>query len=113
MCDSYWDLLPPEIQEYILELKMAQERIDEERERKLMKRLRWEIQMYAKIKEKWGVSHVQCVPHETACWACGRHHVKVYGHHVNHVHNVKKTYFIATGLTRALEMINIVKANYF
>ena len=111
--DSYWDLLPPEIQEYILELKAGQERIDKEREKQFMIRLRWEIKAYAQLKETWGVGHVQCVPHKTPCWVCGRHHVKVYGHVVNDVHNVKKAYFLATDLKRALGMIDVIKANYF
>ena len=113
MCDSYWDLLPPEIQAYILALKAGQERIDKEREKKLMIRLRWEIKTYARLKEKWRVGHVKCVPHKTPCWACGRHHVKVYGQYVNHVHNVNKTYFFATGLKHASQMVDIIKANYF
>ena len=113
MCDSYWDLLPPEMQAYILALKESQERIDKEREKKLMIRLCWEIKTYAKIKEKWGVGHVRCVPRKKPCWLCGKHRVNVYGHVVNDVHNVEKKYFLATGLKRALGMIDLIKANYF
>ena len=77
MCGSFWDLLPPEIQEYILELKIGQVRIDAEREKKLMKRLRWDIKMYAHLKEKWRVGHLKCIPNKTPCSSCGKHHVKV------------------------------------
>ena len=57
--ESYWDMLPPEIQEYIIQLKIAQEEIDAER-KEMMNRLCQEIQYYARLKERWGLGHVKC-----------------------------------------------------
>ena len=51
--ESYWDMLPPEIHEYICKLKIAQMYIDAERE-EMKKRLRREIEKYALLKETWG-----------------------------------------------------------
>ena len=59
--ESYWDMLPPEIQAYIMQLVIAQMRIDAER-KEMMNRLCHEIQYYARLKERWGIGHVQCIP---------------------------------------------------
>ena len=47
--ESYLDMLPPEIQEYILVFKFSQEQIDEGRE-ELMSMLRQEIRFYRSVK---------------------------------------------------------------
>ena len=59
--ESYWDMLPPEIQEYILEFKFSQEQIDEARE-ELMSMLRQEIHLYRSVRVHWEWGHVQCCP---------------------------------------------------
>ena len=76
--ESYWNMLPPEIQDYIIQLAIAQMYIDAERE-EMMKRLRREIEKYALLKETWGIGRVKCVPSKYMCGGCKRHHLKVYG----------------------------------
>ena len=110
--ESYWDMLPPELHAYIIELKIAQLYIDEER-KEMMQRLGEEIKMYARLKEKWAVGHVKCIPCRTPCLSCGRYHVSVYGYHVSKPHNVTFSYFLSIGMINALSMIDVVKANYF
>ena len=73
--ESYWDMLPPEIQEYIWKLKIAQMYIDAER-KEMMNRLCREIETYALLKETWGLGHVKCVPNDHACSDCGRYHIE-------------------------------------
>ena len=99
--ESYWDMLPPEIQAYILAFKVSQERIDEDRA-ELMSQLRQEISMYALLKKKWGWGHVRCV----ACKMCGEiHRPQVYGHFVDTAH-VKRRKFLGHGLSQALARVN-------
>ena len=43
--ESYWNVLPVEIQDYIIEFKISQEYLDEVRE-ELMQNLRLEITLY-------------------------------------------------------------------
>ena len=51
--ERYWNMLPPEIQDYIWEFKIAQMYVEAERE-EMKKRLRREIEKYALLKETWG-----------------------------------------------------------
>ena len=98
--ESYWDMLPPEIQEYILDFKVSQEQIDEARE-ELMSQLRQEIRLYRSVKVHWGLGHVQCVVHRVSCGVCGQIHMpRVYGHYKDIAH-VKKRQFLGHGLSQA------------
>ena len=58
--DSYWSMLPPELQDFILLLKRNQEMFDQEKERK-MKELSKEIVLYKELKDKWALGHIRCV----------------------------------------------------
>ena len=110
LCESYCDLLPPEIQQYIIQLKVAQERIDAEQ--KMMRSLTKEIVTYAKLKQKWGVRYIQCIPKKKPCFACGKHHVKVFGYYVNN-RDVKKSYYLRSSMNNAIANIEFVNTNYF
>ena len=97
-------MLPPEIQEYIWELKIAQMYINAERD-EMKKRLRREIEQYALLKERWGLGHVKCVPNKRACSDCERHHLKVYGFYT-------KTHYRYLGfnISDALTRVDYVKS---
>ena len=58
--ESYWNMLPPEIEVVILEYKEGQEAIDEER-KKRMKELCDEIKKYGELKRKWEIGHIKCI----------------------------------------------------
>ena len=99
--ESYWDMLPPELQEYILLFKVSQEQIDEARET-LMSELRQEIILYKRVQMKWGLGHVQCVVSRTKCKSCGFIHLPhVYGHYKDVASN-KLRRLIGHGLSQAL-----------
>jgi len=55
--DSYWAMLPEEVQIHIWDFKLCQEYLDELR-RKQWRKLCQEIEQYGKLKEKWGVGFV-------------------------------------------------------
>ena len=108
--ESYWDMLPPEIQQYILDFKFSQERIDEARE-ELMSMLRQEIILYRSMKVQWGWGHVQCIVPRVKCKMCGEIHMpRVYGHYKDTAH-VKKRKFLGHGLSQAL--VNVDDARRF
>ena len=57
--ESYWTMLPYEMQEYILVFKINQEVIDERnKEQNVM--LRREIVVHFQLKEKWGLGPIRC-----------------------------------------------------
>ena len=106
--ESYWDMLSPEIQEYILDFKFSQEQIDEAREA-LMSQLRQEIILYKRVKVHWEWGHVQCVSSRTVCRSCDVIHLpRVYGHYKD-VANVKKRQFLGHGLSQALVNVDQAK----
>ena len=99
--ESYWDMLSPELQEYILEFKFSQEQIDEAREA-LMSQLRQEIALYKRVKVKWMLGHVRCTVCRKKCKICDViHPPRVYGHYKDTAH-VKKWAFLGYGLGQAL-----------
>ena len=106
--ESYWGMLPPEIQAYIMQLVIAQMHIDAER-KEMMNRLCHEIQYYARLKERWGLGHVKCVPEKKPCCACNRYHLRVYGFFVNRA-NVKHRLFLGKGMMNAYESIHFIKS---
>ena len=106
--ESYWDMLPPELQDFILLLRKNQELFDEEKEKR-MKDLSKEIVMYGRVKEKWGIGHVKCYVKKESCFNCDRHHVIVVGCYVD-VENVEREAFLAFDLKIALQRVNHVKS---
>ena len=71
--ESYWNMLPPEIEVVILEYKVGQEAIDEkekERMKKLMKDLCDEIEKYERLKRKWGIGRIKCIAGKGICRFC-------------------------------------------
>ena len=57
--DSYWDMLPLELQELILKFKQSQELI-EWRESYLSRELCIDIRSYGQLRQKWFIGPIQC-----------------------------------------------------
>ena len=76
--ESYWDMLPPEVQDQILAYKRSQERIDEEKKDK-MRDLCMEIMEYGELKRKWGLGHVKCTVKKEICLSSYKYHLRIVG----------------------------------
>ena len=63
---NYWLMLPAEIQEYILVLKITQDVI-EERKRQQRKRICNEVRQYHKLKVPWGLGSICCKVFKCNC----------------------------------------------
>ena len=108
--ESYWDMLPPEIKEIILQYKESQEAIDKER-KKRMEELCREVKKYGELKINWGIGHVKCIkPHGEVCHICDRYHVKIMGCYVDE-EGVRKERFLGYNLKMALDRVDIVKSS--
>ena len=61
IAESYWDLLPPEIQQLILKYRDSQ-RLIEWRERYLSRKMCWEIVGHGQLRRKWFIGPIRCQP---------------------------------------------------
>ena len=104
--ESYWDMLSPEVQEYILEFKKSQEKIDEDR-RDLMFSLCHELQLYVSLKRQWGLEPIKLEVDHCKCQAYK--HLKLSGHYVDE-ENVKRVMYLGHGYQQALARVNHVKS---
>ena len=59
--ESYWDLLPPELQRLILKYRESQKLI-EWRESCFNRRLRRDIEAHGQIRMVWFIGPIQCIP---------------------------------------------------
>ena len=106
--DSYWDMLPEEVQMYIVKLKLKQEYWD------ALKREQWkkvceEIEQYVELKATWGLGSIRfytcqyCVPRNQCVmrgwWAYYRDEC-----------NAKKKRFLGRDFKEALGRVNHVKS---
>ena len=113
--ESYWTMLPDEIQEYILVFKISQQVIDERnKEQNVM--LRREILVYFRLKEKWGLGPVRCKTYK--CVTCAgksiihvnlASNVRLEGFYYD-IENVKRSVLLGYGFSQALARINHVKS---
>ena len=104
--ESYWDMLSPEVQEYILNFKQSQEEIDEAR-KELMFSLCHELQLYVKLKTAWGLGPIKLEVDHCKCQAYK--HLKLSGHYVDE-ENVKQVMYLGHGYQQALARVNHVKS---
>ena len=104
--ESYWDMLSPEVQEYILEFKESQEEIDEAR-KELMFSLCHEIKLYVALKKAWGLGPIKWKV--TKCDIDRKTHQYINGHYVDE-ENVKRELFLGNGYQQALARVNHVKS---
>ena len=105
--ESYWDMLSPEVQEYILEFKQSQEEIDEAR-KELMFSLCHEIKLFVKLKTAWGLGPIKLHQRHQCKHECNNE-LKISGHYVDE-DRVKKDMFLGYGYQQALARVNHVKS---
>ena len=119
--ESYWDMLPNEIKEYIVHLKIEQQKIDEDKKEK-MQSLCEEIKLYGELKAKWRLGHIKCrLDHECKKYEMYDHvkyglvkcnkdsHLEIVGQYVNES-NVKCEMYLGHGFQQALSRVNHVKS---
>ena len=99
--DSYWDMLPEEVQMYIVNLKLKQEYLDELR-REQWKKVCKEIEQYGELKATWGLGSI-CLPRKN-CIMSG-----VWGYYFDDC-NAKKKRFLGDTFEQALKRVNHVKS---
>ena len=103
---SYWDWLPPEIQEYVTQLATAQYRRDNRRN-KLWNNVREEIKLYDKLKKEWGLGHIKIQTNRCKYYINGKLEILVnasytliYGCYVG-IRNVKRTCWLGSRSLRS------------
>ena len=104
--ESYWDILPRQIQEYIVHFKISQQNIDEENKDR-MKSLCREIIAYGPLGAEWGRGHIKCRMDYCKCKKYG--HLKIVGYYVNE-ENVKQEMYLGHGFEQAWSRVNHVKS---
>ena len=111
--DSYWDLLPPEVKDLILEYKESQELI-EWREGALSRALCRQIRMYELLRQRWQIGHVQCKPiHRNVAVArrCDCECMRVYGWYLD-LRGVIHKMYLGMSLQHAMANCDIRRAVY-
>ena len=106
--ESYWDMLPPEIQEEILVLKCRQELIDEEKKER-MRDVCHEIKKYGELKRKWEIGHVKCIVKKRICFSCYKYYLKIMGCYEDE-ENIPRERFLGFNFDIALQRVNHVKS---
>ena len=104
--DSYWSMLPPELQDFILLLKRNQEMLDQEKERR-MKELGKEIKLYKELKDKWALGHIRCVVKRKIFF---ERYIVIMGCYLDREDHVKRERFLGYDFKSALQRINHVKS---
>ena len=105
--DSYWDMLPLELKEIILEYKESQELIDR-RESPSNLALCRQIRQYARLRQMWQVGHIQCRPiHRGVNCSC----VRVFGWYRDLRGRIHKTY-LGMSLAHAMTNCDIRRVRY-
>ena len=99
--ESYWTMLPPELQGFILLLKRNQEMFDQEKER-IMKGLSKEIVMYKELKCRWALGHVKCIVKES--------YMEIKGCYLDREDNVHREMFLGNDFPGAIQRVNFVKS---
>ena len=107
--ETYWDVLPPEIQDYVFAFKLSQEYLDEVRA-KLIFNLRVEITMYGELKQKWGIGHIRCISPFNICNVCKeRHSTRIMACYVDEC-NVKQEYLLGYRFPEAMRRVSTIKS---
>ena len=107
--ESYWDLLPPEVKEKILNLKESQELIDW-RKNVFNRTLCKEIRMYRVLRERWQIGHIRCQPlYCKPGEVCER--LRVYGHYPHLQGVIQKTY-LGISVDHAIMYVNFRRASF-
>ena len=104
--DSYWNMLPPELQDFILLLKRNQERIDEENKER-MREVCDEIVMYKELKDEWALGHIRCVVKRKIFF---ERYIVIMGCYLDREDHVKRERFLGFDFKSASQRINHVKS---
>ena len=104
--ESYWNMLPQELKDLILERKESQELIDW-RESRLSRGLCRQIKLYRRVRQRWQIGHVQCRPF---CYL-GVKRMRVYGWWYDLRGVIHKAY-LGSSLEDALINCNDRRVNY-
>ena len=109
--DSYWDMLPPEVKDLILEYKESQELI-EWREGASSRALCRQIRMYELLRQRLQVGHVQCKPiHRKIGAKCNCECMRVHGWYCDLSGRIHKTY-LGTNFRQAMTNCDIRRVVY-
>ena len=104
--DSYWDMLPTEMKDLILEYRESQELIDR-RESASNRALCRQIRMYELLRQRWQVGHVQCKPiHRKIGAECNCECMRVHGWYCDLSGRIHKTY-LGTNFRQAMTNCDI------
>jgi len=102
---SFWDWLPPEIQEHILKIRDGQALIDKH-ESQASRKMCDEILSYTVLKDLWSHGHLRlralCTKGESG-YKC--EHVKIYGE-CKHPCGERSTFFLGLGYPQAFNYIS-------
>ena len=110
---SYWDWLPPEIQEYILLFAVSQRRIDA-RNKDGWKALCFEIFQYRQLNYEWGLGplvlkHWNCALHGCPGRIPGTNkHLVIHGRYEDENHNMRKE-ILGVGFKQTLADVKEIK----
>ena len=103
VANSYWDLLPVEVQAYIWDYKVKQEYLDES-QKKQWNELCREIVQYGELTKKWGGGFIYI-------YKCSFHarRFEIWGAYVNECWNMRYM-FLGDTLKESLTRFNHVKS---
>ena len=104
--DSYWDMLPPEVKDLILEYRDSQEFIDR-RESASNRALCKQIRLYEQLRQRWQVGHIQCKLIHRNLGVC----MRVYGWYRNLRGMIHKTY-LGNSLQQAITNCVLRRVRY-
>ena len=108
--ESYWLMLPAEIQEYIMIFKTSQDVIQHRKEYQKAQ-ICHEIVQYYKLKVAWGLGPICCKVFHCKCnHKCKDNvHLRICGVYCDQV-NVKNIVFLGHTMSGALQRVNHVKS---
>ena len=112
---SYWDWLPPEMQEHVLRLRDSQALI-ERRESRLNHKLCEEIRQYGQLREEWGLGHIRVRPICRKTWiehgvVIKFHFLHIFGEFENSRGETQKQ-FLGFSFREALAVCDLVKGSF-
>ena len=119
---SYWDVLPLEMQVYVLRLRDNQALIDH-RQSLQSRALCDEIHDYAALRDKWGIGHIQLIPRFrlqrkipfcnirncTCCEWVICHYLRIIGHYED-LNEEKKHVLLGSSYAEAIKLCDVVKS---
>ena len=109
--DSFWDMLPREMKDLILEYKESQEFIDR-RESASNRALCRQIRRYEQLRQRWQIGHVQCQPiHRKIGVKNNCECMRVHGWYLDLRGRIHKTY-LGTNLQQAMTNCDIRRVVY-